>query len=340
MPAPGDRTTAPRPAPPIDLGGFRVLPENRSSVRAIQGVARAVTLGKRMPVCPLLLHGPPGCGKSHLASALVAAVTTGEATARIEPAGDLARPDSPTGDAGFGDRGLRTCDVFVLEDVQHLPERAADAVCDLIDRRAARRKALVITANTGPADLVHLPRRLTSRLAAGLVVQMTQLGPSSRRLLLEDAASAKKLRLTADALDYLAAQPGSLRALFGSLQNLALVAPNFPGPLDRAAVEQTLAGTGQPTSREREPDAIIRRAAAAFGVTPKELLGPSRLRNVLLARQVAMYLVREVCRLSLPRTGAVFGRDHTTVLHACRKVAAAIETDAGLNARVRGLRSS
>src|SRR6185436_1102851 len=84
-------------------------------------------------------------------------------TARAVPARELARPDD---ESGFADRDLRTCDFLVLEDVQHLPERAADAVCDLIDHRAVRRKALVITAGVGPAALTHLPRRLTSRLAA------------------------------------------------------------------------------------------------------------------------------------------------------------------------------
>jgi chromosomal replication initiator protein len=78
--------------------------------------------------------------------------------------------------------------------------------------------------------------------------------------------------------------------------------------------------------------------AAAFGITEKQLLGTSRLRPVLLPRQVAMYLAREVAKLSLPRIGAAFGRDHTTVLHACRKVEAAMATDDVLKARVRQLR--
>jgi chromosomal replication initiator protein len=342
MPAPSNRRSPPKRPPQIDLGGFQILPENRSAVRAVQGVARQVMRTGRASVCPLLLHGPPGCGKSHLANAVLAAIVSGsgELTARSESAGDLARPDTAEKGSGFADRGLRSCDVLVLEDVQHLPERAADVVGELIDRRAARRRALIITASAGPATLTHLPRRLTSRLAAGLVVQLEPLGAAGRRAILEAGAKAKGVRLAADALDLLAEQTagGGVRVALGLLQNLAHVAPNYPGPLDRAAVEQVLVGTGQPTSRDGALDAIMKRVCAAFGITGKELLGASRLRPVMVPRQVAMYLAREVAKLSLPRIGTAFGRDHTTVLHACRKVEAAMETDAVLAARVRQLR--
>jgi chromosomal replication initiator protein len=332
----------PRPAPRIDLGDFHTLPENAFAVRAAQTLARQVLRTNRVAVCPLVLHGPPGCGKSHLATALLAALASesGEVTARREPVGELARPDAADVQAGFADRGLRSCDVLVLEDVQHLPERFADAACDLIDRRAARRKATVITASAGPATLTHLPRRLTSRLAAGLVVQLEPLGVASRRTILETAAKAKSLRLAPDALDVLAthATGGGVRGALGLLQNLAHAAKNYPGPLDRAAVEEILAQTGQPTSRNSTLDAIMKRVSAAFGVSQKELLGTSRLRSVLLPRQVAMYLARELAGLSLPRIGAAFGRDHTTVLHACRKVEEAMAADNVLKATVRQLR--
>ena len=82
----------------------------------------------------------------------------------------------------------------------------------------------------------------------------------------------------------------------------------------------------------------MRRVAAAYGTTEKALLGTSRLRPVLLPRQVAMYLARELTGLSLPRIGVAFSRDHTTVLHACRKIEAELTTDVGLAARVNQLR--
>jgi chromosomal replication initiator protein len=335
MPAPADR----KPAPRIDLRGFQVLPENRSAARAIQSLARAALLGKRPAFCPVVLHGPPGCGKTQLANALVAvASSSADLTARVESAGDLARLET-TGEApGFADRDLASCDLLVIEDVQHLPERVADAVCGLIDQRVRRRKPLVVTAGSGPAGLSHLPQRLTSRLAAGLIVAMEPIGATGRRSLVAAAAEARRVRLTPDALDFVAGQSGGLRAALGSLQNLALIAPQYPGPLDRTAVAEILAAAGQPTSETGGIDAIIMRVAAAFAVSERELLGPSRLRNVLLSRQVAMYLARELAGLSLPRIGAAFGRDHTTVLHACRKIEAGVEADSALAARVRQLR--
>src|SRR5262249_4641242 len=163
--------------------------------------------------------------------------------------------------------------------------------------------------------------------------------PPSRRLILEAAAESRGVRLTADALDWLAVQAsGGVRALLGFVQNLAQVAHGFPGPLDRTVVEQILSETGQPTSNGRDVGVIVKRVAATFGVTEKELLGPSRLRRVMVPRQVAMYLAREVCRLSLPRIGSAFERDHTTVLHAVRKVEADLDCDPVLSAMVAQLR--
>jgi chromosomal replication initiator protein len=200
---------------------------------------------------------------------------------------------------------------------------------------------VVVTANAGPAGLAHLSRKLTSRLASGLVLPLEPLSAASRRVVLEATAAARKVRLTADALDWLAGQAtgGGVRALLGLLGNLAPVAANAPMPLDRTAAEEALAGTGQPTSNGRDVQAIVKRVAAVFGVTERELLGPSRLRRVLVPRQVAMYLARELCGLSLPRLGAAFARDHTTVLHACRKVEAGLVDDERLASMMRQLRA-
>lgn len=314
-------------------GDFLALPENRSALRAARAVARPLSAGKRVSVVPLVLHGVPGTGKTHLANALLRAVADAPevVTAQSVSAGDLAR-----GGESFADRDFLACDLLILEDVQFLPAKAAGAVCDLIDRRAARRRAVVVTASAGPAAL-PLPHRLTSRLTAGLVIQLEPLSAASRRVVLASAATAQKLRLTGDALDWLAGRTGGLRALLGLLQNLAALAPSFPGPLDRAAVEQIVAGTGQPAMTTTDLDAIVKRVAAAFGVSEKELLGASRLRRVLVPRQVAMYLAREAAKLSFPRIAAFFGRDHTTVLHSCQKTETDMAADATFDGRVRQL---
>jgi chromosomal replication initiator protein len=151
------------------------------------------------------------------------------------------------------------------------------------------------------------------------------------------------VRLTDEALDWLAEQStgGSVRATLGLLQNLAQVVGEFPGPLGRAEVEQTLAQTGQPTSSVgHDVSTIVKRVAAAFSLSEKELLGASRLRGVLRPRQIAMYLARELTGLSLPRIGAAFDRDHTTVLHACRKVEGEIAANATLAKQVNELRAT
>jgi chromosomal replication initiator protein len=319
--------------------GFLVLPENKSAARAARAQCRAVTAHKRPPAAPLVLHGPPGTGKSRLLAACAAHLSAAPdgITVRVVSVGDLARAP----DESLSDRDLLDCDLLALEDVQHLSGRGADAASDLIDRRAARRRATVATASAGPAGLPHLPQRFTSRLAAGLVVQLEPLAAASRRAVLADAATAKGLRLTPDALDALAERATSgVRAALGSLQNLAQVAKAFPGPMSRANVEQALAGTGQPTSAAPGVSEIVKRVAAAFGVTEADLLGASRLRGVMRARQVAMYLARERTGLSLPRLGAAFGRDHSTVLHACRKVEDDTANDLTLAKRVEEIRAA
>src|SRR5437763_4580972 len=146
-----DEGRMPAPAEPRAWGGFLALPENRSALRAVRLVAKAVRAGCRPPFGPLVLHGPPGTGKTHLANVLLNKLAAvGGVTARAVAVGDAARfsADDPT--SGLADPDLATCDLLVLEDVQLLPPRATDAACDLLDRRAARRKPVVATANAGP----------------------------------------------------------------------------------------------------------------------------------------------------------------------------------------------
>ncbi len=328
--------------PPTSWGEFVALPENDSALRAVRRLARSLTRpGRAVGPTPLVLHGPPGTGKSLLVRSLVRklpSAPTGR-TVQVIAAAELPRPaaDKPETAEAFVD--LLESDFLAVEDLQHLPERLAGVLCRLLDHRAGRRLATVLTGNDGPAGLGHLPRRLTSRLAAGLVVQLEPLTVAARRTLLERLVRKATLRLTDDALDWLAARTtGGGRPLAGAVETLKTVARGVVGSLDAAAVRELLAD-GQPTSRSDRVRRIVERVSAAFGVKSKDVLGPCRQRSVLVPRQVAMYLAREAAKLSLPAVGAAFGRDHTTVMHACRKVAEAIQGDAKLKRTVRELKA-
>jgi chromosomal replication initiator protein len=124
----------------------------------------------------------------------------------------------------------------------------------------------------------------------------------------------------------------------GILHGLAQIAREYSGPLGRDAVARVLGEAGRPETTGITIEVIVRRVGKVFGVAEQDLLGASRLRSILRARQVAMYLAREVAGLSLPRISAAFARDHSTVLHACRKIVEIMGADALLKARVREVR--
>ena len=328
-------------------GEFLALPENTSALRAVRSLYRSLARAvPRVLLSPLVLHGPSGSGKSHLIRSLIEKLATADEVVTVQslPAADLARGMAPTGGEELEptvlDESFQECDLLVIEDFQQLSAKSAESMCLLLDNRSSRRRGTVLTLNVGPALLSHLPRRLTSRLAAGLVVPLDPLSPASRKRLLKAEAKKRNVKLTKEAVDWLAAQAtgGGFRPLLGTLNNLAPLARQQPLPLDRPQVEEYLKSTGQPMASAPLPAEIVKRVAAHFQMPVKDLLGPSRLRPIRQARQVAMYLVREVTDLSLPRIGVCFeGRDHTTVLHACRRVEEEMAADKLFAGRVRSL---
>ncbi len=156
------------------------LPENQLAQAAVQRVADGVCQRRaRCSVNPLFLHGPAGTGKSHLVSALVSQVTTCCPDLVVA---NLAVDQLETGDQEE-EEGLAAAfqaDLVIVEDLQHLSGRVIEPLVRLIDRCQSRQRQLVVTATVGPAGLVDLPGRLTSRLASGLVVGLSPLAPASR----------------------------------------------------------------------------------------------------------------------------------------------------------------
>src|SRR5262245_52439385 len=292
MDAPEAKSAFPR-SPALDFAQFVPLPENLAARAAVRCVAACLGARRRRRVHnPLYLHGPAGTGKTHLVSALVE-----EATRRVPDlivtmlsAGAFAEPTDGTPSAA------RPGDLFVVEDVQYLPARAAERFGWLLDDLLARQVQMIFTATTSPRGL-DLPARLSSRLASGLVVGLEPLPASSRLALLEAKARQRQLTVHQDVLAWLAEHLTGGRQLEGALTQLETLARMNGRPLDAATVAghfREQAEAGRPTVER-----IMRRVGGHFRVERRALRSARRGRDVLLPRQVGMYLARQLTGLSL-----------------------------------------
>jgi chromosomal replication initiator protein len=320
--------------PPVTFATFLATAENRPALLAAREVAKFA--GARRPrrrSNPLFLHGQAGTGKTHLAQALVARAVRlcPDLTVNVLAGADLVLPSDFELD----------CDLLVVEDLQHLPLRAAERFVELLDFLLVRKRQVVVTASTGPRDLVHrgrpFPARLLSRLASGLVVWLPPLLLKERFAFLREQARRRQLTISPDVLCWLAEHlPGSARQLLGALTQLEALARHHGPPADLATVESLF--QQQDRSVQVSVERIARTVGGYFQVEPSLLQSRQRRRGVLWPRQVGMYLARKLTTLSLEQIGEYFGgRDHSTVLHACRKVEAALTSDVALSGAVHQL---
>lgn len=321
------------PVTPDTWAGLLAVPENRSAFRAAQRLVKALAADGSAPrfARPLVFHGPTGCGKSALVRAVVQQVIDGDRprTVQVHPAAELPRDTQELS-------VLRPLDLLVIEGVQDLKPADVESLLVLLDARTARRLPTVVTASAGPAVLTDLPRRLTARLAAGLVVRLDPFGLASRVCFARWHAARSSLRLTSDAAEWLAQSADGLRHLVGMIDTLRTTSSARKGELSATQAAELLADPLPPTPTL---DRITRTVAQAFRVKVKDVVGASRLRTVLIPRQVAMYLAREVAKLPLVEIGKHFGgRDHTTVLNAVRKIVSSMSADAELAGQVQELR--
>jgi chromosomal replication initiator protein len=324
----------------LSLTRFVPTPENSSALAAVEQVASYVGSRQRNTLNPLYLYGLTGTGKTHLVSFLTNELLRRDSrlSIRVLAAGEFeALTHTAAGSEAEQEDGLqaaRECDVLIVEDLQNLCSRARErrnsafeAFVRLFDHRLAHGRQTVLTARCGPARLSHLPARLVSRFASGLIVELKRPRTASRLALLEDKAQRRQLAVSREVLTWLAEKlTGGGRQLDGALLRLETLGRLHKGPLDRKTVAEHFreqADAARPTVER-----IAQRVGDYFDVDPRRLRSRGRQRNVMLPRQVGMYLTRQLTNLSLGDIGAYFGgRDHSTVLHACRKIERALASD-------------
>jgi chromosomal replication initiator protein len=297
---------------------------------------------------PLFIHGRPGLGKTHLLHAIGHYVNRFSKDLRVRYA-TVEEFTSAFVDAlrnrriaDFKDR-FRKADVVLIDDVQFLASKKQtreeffhtfNALCEA-DRQ------LVMTSDCPPQEVPDLEQRLAERLQSGLVVELELPGIEVRRAILEKRARLDDVALSRDVCEEIARSvSSSVRALEGALIRVVAYASLRGEPPTPTLVRHVLGRLGANSHAATTVADILELTAEKFGVRREDLLERNRRPDIAIARQVAMYLARELTRHSLPEIGRrVGGRNHATVLHAVNRISVALQRDEGINQAVSELRT-
>lgn len=337
------------PGSPLDrcltFANFLVGASNQLAHAAARRVAMAGA-GDPLLYNPLYLHGSVGLGKTHLLQAVAhAAISEGKRvtylTAERFMYGFVAALKADTTIA-FKEK-LRTIDVFVIDDIQFLKYGSIQQeFCHTLNALIDSRKQIVTAADRPPGDIEHLDERVRSRLGGGLCIEIGPLDEALRVKILESRIAAAKqvhpaFEVPAPVVAYVAnAVRTNGRDLDGAVNRLLAHASLSGAPISMETAEfaiRDLVGIQEPKRVKIED--IQKLVATHFNVSRADILSSRRTASVVRPRQIAMYLAKVLTPRSLPEIGRRFGgRDHTTVLHAVRKISGLVTSDGKLSEEV------
>ncbi|GAA1863682.1 chromosomal replication initiator protein DnaA [Myceligenerans crystallogenes] len=330
---------APQPAPKPSGEPTRLNPKYifetfviGSSNRFAHAAAVAVAEAPAKAYNPLFIYGDSGLGKTHLLHAIGHYVHNLYPHIRVryvnseEFTNDFINSIGE-GKSGSFQRRYRDVDVLLIDDIQFLQgkEQTMEEFFHTFNALHNANKQVVITSDVPPKQLSGFEDRLRSRFEWGLITDVQPPDLETRIAILRKKAASEHLDVNDAVLSYIASRISTnIRELEGALIRVTAFANLNRQAVDIALTEIVLKDliTDDDDTAEITPAVVIAQTAAYFGLPIEDLCGTSRSRVLVTARQIAMYLCRELTELSLPKIGQQFGgRDHTTVMHANKKIA-------------------
>jgi chromosomal replication initiator protein len=315
-----------------------------ASNRLAQAASMAVAENPSRAYNPLFIYGGVGLGKTHLLHAIGnVCLTAGLQVLYVsseEFTNDLINAIRVHQTQAFREK-YRHIDVLLIDDIQFIAgkESTQEEFFHTFNTLHGQDKQIVISSDRSPKAMITLEERLRSRFEWGLIADIQPPDLETRLAILRAKADRHGYNVPNDVLDAIAHRMQSnIRELEGALNRIVAYADLRGIPLTAEIVDIALADM-LPRRREVEPTHVIRMVAEAFGITVEQILARNRSRQVALPRQIAMYLLREEAQISLPQIGeALGGRDHTTVMYGCDKVADLLEQDDRLRRQVVDIR--
>ena len=318
--------------------GFIEGPNNQFAKAAAQKVAK--TPGSQS-FNPLVIYGGVGLGKTHLLHAIGNEIIENSPDIKIVIASsekftlDFISSIQKNNTADFS-KSYRRADVLLIDDIQFFQkkEQTQEQFFHTFNELYQLGKQIVMTADRYPGEMSGLQDRLLSRFQSGLSVDVQPPNYETRVAILMEKAEMNGLSLPYDVIEFIAIHlKNSVRELESTIIRLlahaSLTQADIDFPLVKKVLKERL---GDTISADVSAEDIINRVADLTNVRSDDIVGPSRRKEIAEARQISVYLCRELLGLSLSTIGMHFGgRDHTTALHACNKVRNSLKSDKRFN---------
>lgn len=296
---------------------------------------------------PLFLYGGVGLGKTHLMHAVGHSVAQRFPDKKIEYVttetftNELINSIREDRTSEFRDR-YRSVDLLLVDDIQFIAgkERTQDEFFHTFNALYEARKQIILSSDRPPKDILTLESRLRSRFEWGLITDIQSPDLETRVAILKMNSEFRNMRIPEEVLEYIAKQVTSnIRELEGALMRVIAYASLNGVQLSKQIATKALSDVFTATETNLTPEEIVKGVAEHYNLRAEEIRGAGRRKEVVIPRQVAMFLIRDVTHMSLPEIGQFFGgRDHTTVLYAIQKIQEATDTDNSLLQAIKSIK--
>lgn len=318
-----------------------------NSNRFAHAGAQAVTDRPGVTYNPLFIYSGSGLGKTHLMLAIGNQILKNDPSMRVEYVtsetftNELIRSIQKGTNEEFRQR-FRNVDCLMIDDIQFIAdkERTQEEFFHTFNALHETNKQIVITSDQQPKEIPTIEERLRSRFEWGLIADIQPPDYETRVAILFKKAQAEDVEIPNDIVYYIAGQiESNIRVLEGALNRVIAYSTlnNCLPTIDIA--REALKDFFSIRKKQITPDLIKQIVAEEYGVKPEDFSTKRRDRNISHPRQVSMFLIRDILGLSLPKIGDLFGgRDHSTVMHACREIVNSMEADTAFAMKIEDIK--
>ena len=318
--------------PQFTFDSFVVGPSNRFA----HGAAIAVSNTPGQVYNPLFIYGPPGVGKTHLLYAIANGIRKHNPDARVvyikgdQFTNELITAIQTGKNIEFRSK-YREADLFLIDDVQFIAgkESTQEEFFHTFNSLYEEHKQIVMTSDRKPSDMLTLEDRLKTRFEWGLMADIQPPDYETRMAIIKTKANSLGLELSDEVCNYIAVNVTSnVRQIEGTVKKILAYRDLNDMPLDLPNISRAIDDMFKnENSALPTPGLIISQVCKFYSVDESVLRGTLKNKGTTEARQVAIYLIRKLTNLSLPDIGKEFGRDHSTILYAIRKVEVALKDE-------------